>query len=78
MNDINFKEIWKKCFGKEKDTRWHAVAMLVIYFIFVTLVVGIAKTQEPINKEEKKLTPQPTANNIAQKPYLSKPCQNNT
>lgn len=29
-----FKEIMKKCFGKEKDDRWHAVAMLALYGIF--------------------------------------------
>lgn len=29
-----FKVIMKKCFGKEKDDRWHAVAMLALYGIF--------------------------------------------
>lgn len=38
MDKEKFKEIMKKCFGKEKDTRWHAIAMLVIYFVFIVFV----------------------------------------
>jgi len=35
-------EILKKCFGKEKDDRYHAIAMLAIYgIIFIILVASI-------------------------------------
>lgn len=35
----NFKEILKKCFGKQKDEKYHAVAMLAIYGIFVFILI---------------------------------------
>ena len=42
MKSDEVKEILKKCFGKEKDTRYHAIAMLSIYaFIFMILIIFI-------------------------------------
>ena len=39
MDRKGFIEILKKCFGKQKDDRLHAIAMLIIYGIFVTIVI---------------------------------------
>lgn len=39
MKKSDFQEILKKCFGKQKDEKYHAVAMLAIYGIFVFIVV---------------------------------------
>ena len=39
MKNKDFNEILKKCFGKEKDEKYHAVAMLIIYSIFLLIVV---------------------------------------
>lgn len=55
MEDL--KEILKKCFGKEKDNRYHAIAMLIIYGIFmliliVTIRLGSNNTTETDKKDE--------------------------
>lgn len=34
-----WKEIIKKCFGKEKDDRYYAIAMLSIYGIFILILI---------------------------------------
>lgn len=39
MKNKEFGEILKKCFGKEKDDRYHAIAMLVIYGVFILILV---------------------------------------
>ena len=39
MKKKEFSEILKKCFGKEKDERYHAMAMLAIYGIFIIIIV---------------------------------------
>lgn len=39
MKNKEWKEILKKCFGKEKDDRYHAIAMLAIYGIFIVILV---------------------------------------
>lgn len=39
MNKKDFKELLKKCFGKQKDTRYHAIAMLIIYGIFMLILI---------------------------------------
>ena len=39
MDIKKLKEILKKSFGKEKDTRLHAIVMLCIYFIFMLVLV---------------------------------------
>lgn len=39
MNNIDWKELWKKCFGKEKNDRYHAIAMLAIYGIFFVILI---------------------------------------
>lgn len=39
MKNKEWKEILNKCFGKEKDDRYHAIAMLTIYGIFIVILV---------------------------------------
>lgn len=39
MKKKEWKEIIKKCFGKEKDERYHAIAMLSIYGIFILILI---------------------------------------
>ena len=39
MKNKEWKEILKKCFGKEKDDRYHAIAMLAIYGIFILILI---------------------------------------
>ncbi len=59
------KEILAKCFGKEKDERWNAVAMLLIFSIFLAVVIVIARTsnnQNTLKREETVPTPSPTMN----------------
>ena len=41
--DSNFKEILKKCFGKQKDEKYHAVAMLAIYGLFIFILVLVIR-----------------------------------
>lgn len=39
MKNKDVREILNKCFGKQKDDRYHAIAMLAIYGIFMLVVV---------------------------------------
>lgn len=51
MNKNDLSELLKKCFGKEKDDRYHAIAMLIIYGIFFIFVVVFIRTNSSsINK----------------------------
>lgn len=43
MKKEEVKEILKKCFGKEKDDRYHAIAMLAIYGIFILILVLVIR-----------------------------------
>lgn len=43
MKMNKFIEILKKCFGKQKDERYHAIAMLAIYGIFFIILVVILR-----------------------------------
>lgn len=44
---MTFKEVMKKCFGKEKNDRWHAVAMLILYGIFFLVSFIILSITSP-------------------------------
>lgn len=62
-NNSLIKEIFAKCFGKEKDERWNAVAMLLIFFLFLAVVIVIARTnnnQNTLKPEEVEQTPTPS------------------
>ena len=39
MKKEEISTVLKKCFGKEKDDRYHAIAMLCLYGIFLTIIV---------------------------------------
>lgn len=39
MKMNKFIEILKKCFGKQKDDRYHAIAMLAIYGVFFVILI---------------------------------------
>ena len=53
MKSNDFKEILKKCFGKEKDEKYHAVAMLAVYGIFIlVLIIMIRLGGESTNNEK--------------------------
>lgn len=43
MDTKKLKEILKKSFGKEKDTRLHAIVMLCIYAIFMAVLVIVIR-----------------------------------
>ncbi|MDE5587266.1 MAG: hypothetical protein K2I72_02720 [Bacilli bacterium] len=62
-NDNLMKEVFSKCFGKEKEERWNAVAMLLIFGIFLAVIIVIARTTsnvEMTKPEETVPTPSPT------------------
>lgn len=54
MNKMTFKDVMKKCFGKEKNDRWHAVAMLLLYGVFFLLSFIIISIGMPSKNEDKK------------------------
>jgi len=67
MEKKDWINLLKKCFGKEKNERYHASAMLIIYGIFITiLVVSVrsAPKQTPNNNLSQTPTPTPTINSI--------------
>ena len=39
MKKEDWQALLKKCFGKEKDERLHAIAMLIIWGIFILILV---------------------------------------
>ena len=43
MKNVDWKELFSKCFGKEKDDRYHAIAMLAIYGIFFLILVLLVR-----------------------------------
>lgn len=57
MNKKEFKELYNKCFGKNKDDRYHAIAMLSIYGVFILILVimirlsPIATSDDKTNKD---------------------------
>lgn len=58
-------KIFKKCFGKEKDDKYHAIAMLAIYGIFILIIIvgikiGGNATQNIVANPS--TTPSPTPN----------------
>lgn len=63
MKNKEFKEILKKCFGKEKDDRYHSIAMLIIYGIFifiVVLIIRLSGTATSTLENQPTQTPNPT------------------
>ena len=51
MKKEDWKALLKKCFGKEKDERLHAIAMLIIWgIIILILVIMIRLSPTPDNQ----------------------------
>lgn len=70
-NTENIKEILRQCFGKEKNERYNAIAMLIIFGIFLMITIIIARTDqnsstshpqgpEPSNSPSTTIIPAPT------------------
>ena len=77
MKQKEWKEILKKCFGKEKDDRYHAIAMLAIYGVFILILVifirvGGSSTNQTVIKEPNQ-TSSPSSTNPAKDPSLETP-----
>lgn len=43
MKNSLWKEVLSKCFGREKDERWNAVAMLIIFGFFISILIMILR-----------------------------------
>lgn len=67
MKKNDFKEILKKCFGKEKNDRYHAVAMLIIYGIFMLILIIMIRIGGNTNQELNN-NPQPSSPTVTQTP----------
>ena len=52
MDKKEFKEILSKCFGKEKDERYHAIAMLALYGVFFFIVILLIRTSPAPTSDE--------------------------
>ncbi|MCI8588677.1 MAG: hypothetical protein HFG40_03395 [Bacilli bacterium] len=69
-NTENIKEILKQCFGKEKNERYNAIAMLIVFGLFLTIAIIIARidpaSSTTQNQKPQTTTPPPT--NITPKP----------
>lgn len=65
LNKGKFRELLRKCFGKNKDEKYHARAMLVIYGIFILAVVifirmGSSNLPSDSNQDKNLVNPIPT------------------
>lgn len=60
MKNKDFNELLKKCFGKEKDDRYHAIAMLAIYGIFIVVVVLVIRLGGSSTNNNLSTNPTPT------------------
>lgn len=66
MKNNDFKEILKKSFGKEKDERYHAIAMLAIYGIFILILILVIRLGgTSTSNNESNNTTEPTNNPIS-------------
>lgn len=61
MKKKEFKELMKKCFGKGKDERYHAVAMLILYGIFLIFVIAFVRIAGGNIEDNVTPTPTPTS-----------------
>lgn len=62
MKKEELKKILKKCFGKEKDDKYHAIAMLCLYGLFMILLVAMIRIGGSSNTNRLTPTPSPTSN----------------
>ncbi len=68
MKKEDWKNLWNQCFGKEKNERAHAVAMLIIMGTLIGILI-LAIRMTPLPEEGIDSSPQSTAN--AEHPQLS-------
>ncbi len=64
MKKEEFKELLKKCFGKQKDERYNAIAMLILFGIFMFILIiflRLAPTND-VNNPNNSLNPTPSSN----------------
>lgn len=62
MKKREFQELFQKCFGKKKDTRYHAITMLAIYgilLLIIMIVVRIGGSSTSNVQENSNPTPSP-------------------
>lgn len=60
MKNIDWKDFFKKCFGKEKDDRYHAIMMLTIYgLFFMILIIMVRLGGSNTNNEYNSINPTP-------------------
>lgn len=74
MDKKELKEILKKCFGKEKDTRYHAIAMLIIYGIFMLFLIALIRIG---GNTSNTLSDDNSSNTINQTPKIVEPNSDN-
>ena len=63
MKNSLWKEILNKCFGSEKDERWNAVAMLIIFGFFISILIIMLRVSETTSNQHNSSTvssPTPT------------------
>ena len=82
MKNKEWNEILKKCFGKEKDDRYHAIAMLGIYGIFMIILivlirVGGTTATSNQNNNSSNPTPSPTSSSTTTETPAPTPENNN-
>lgn len=55
MKNKDIKELLNKCFGKNKDEKYHAIAMLIVYGLFISILVimiRIGGTASEVNNND--------------------------
>ncbi len=76
MNKVDWKALLKKCFGKEKDERLHAIAMLILWGIFIAIIVIMIRLSPSTPPEDTKQGNNNQNNNQIQ--GENPPLENNT
>lgn len=51
MDKKDLKELYNKCFGKNKDDRYHAIAMLGIYGVFILILIIMIRVSPAQNQD---------------------------
>ena len=59
---MDFKDFFAKAFGKDRDSRTHAIAMLAIYAVFLIILIGIVRTGNTNNQKNNRQKPEVTNN----------------
>lgn len=62
MEKSKWKELLKKSFGKNKDDKYHAIAMLIMYGIFVLILIILIRIGNSNNNITNTPNPTPSSN----------------